>query len=234
MVQRYLALLSNALISSWLPKNEINRSVGLSWKIKRNARLPRHSNSLSLNLRMARPLWTCGRPKLSSSSHNASRHSTLSLLSSSRNRRSTPGSMESGLANHLPQFFSGDRDEFCGLFEFAVTSVRGFFQGCDLFGGRSIFTLGVIRRFHLHFAQRDNVRSTDNTNIFALEAAVSQWLRFFLASVIVRVFIWSLYRLQSNLSKVGGLWQRGETRVRSEVAVTLSDTILVSQVNDGA
>lgn len=199
LVQRYLPLLSNALISSWLPKNEMKRSVGLSWKIKRNARLPRHSNSLLANLRMPSPLWACGRPKLSSSSHKASKHSTLSVLGNSRSRFSTPGSMESGLANHLSQFFSRDRDEFSRLFEFAVTSVRGFFQGCDLFGGRSIFTLRVIRGFHLHFAQRDYVRSTDNADVFAAGGGSQPATEVFLgirdSQRLHRVFISSAFDL---------------------------------------
>jgi len=112
MVQRYLPLLSSALISSWLPKKETNTSGGRSWKIKRNARLPRHSNSLLPNLRMPRPLWACGRPKLSASSHNANRHSTLSLLGSSRSRRNTPGSMERWIVENIRRQ-TGQKDPRC-------------------------------------------------------------------------------------------------------------------------
>jgi len=165
--QRYLPLLSNALISSWLPKNEMKRSSGRSWKINRSARLPRHSNSLLPNLRIPSPLCACGRPKLSAKSHKASKHSALSLLGSSRNRRSTPASIDSGLLNHFPQLFGGDSDEFSRALEFPITSVRGFFQGYQLFRGRSVFAPRVIRGFHIHFAQRDNVRATDDTDIFA-------------------------------------------------------------------
>jgi hypothetical protein len=126
-VQRYLPLLSNALTSSWLPRNETKTSAGRFWKIKRNARLPRHSNSLLPSLRMPSPLWACGRPKLSLTSHRASKHSTRSVLGSSRNRLSTLGSMERGLLNHFSQLFSRDGDEFSRALEFVVTSVRGFF-----------------------------------------------------------------------------------------------------------
>jgi hypothetical protein len=48
--------LGNALISLWLHKNETKRSVDRTWKIKRNAKLPRHSKSLFPNLRVASPL----------------------------------------------------------------------------------------------------------------------------------------------------------------------------------
>src|SRR5215510_7561374 len=217
MTQRYLPLLSNALISSWLPRNEMKRSVGRSWKIKRNARLPRHSNSLLPNLRMPSPLWACGRPKLSSSSHNANKHSALSPLGRSRRRLSTLGSMETwivksirrqtgqkdprckarerstsagvhgeyvgarrpsatkqmglfqrsgrGLAKHFAELFTRDRDEFFRSLECPVTPVCSFFQGGHLFGGRPVFTLCVIRGFHLHFAESNNVRPTDDTDI---------------------------------------------------------------------
>src|SRR5262245_25076414 len=165
MTQRYLPLLSNALISSWLPRNEMKRSVGRSWKIKRNARLPRHSNSLLPNLRMPSPLWACGRPKLSSSSHKANKHSALSPLGRSRRRLSTLGSMERSLLKHFSQLFIRDRDEFFRSRECPVTSVCGFFQGSHLFGGRPVFTLCVIRGFHLHFAESNNVRPTDDTDI---------------------------------------------------------------------
>src|SRR5262249_21865464 len=117
MIQRYLPLLSNTLISSWLPKKEMKRSLGRSWNRKRNARLPRHSNSLLLSLRMPSPLWACARPKLSLSSHKASKHSTLSLLGSSRSRLSTLGSMERGLLKHFSQLFSRDGNEFSRAFK---------------------------------------------------------------------------------------------------------------------
>ena len=167
MIQRYLPLLSNAFISSWLPKNETKRSLGRSWKIKRNARLPRHSNSLLPSLRMPSPLCMCGRPKLSSSSHRASKHSTLSVLGNSRSRLSTPGSMERSLLKHFSQLFSRDGNEFSRALKCPVTSVRGFFQGCHLFRGRPVLTLRIILGFHFHFAQSDNVRPTDDTDVFA-------------------------------------------------------------------
>ena len=46
-VQRYLPLLSNDLMSSWSPRKETNRVVCRSWKMKRNARLLRHSKLIS-------------------------------------------------------------------------------------------------------------------------------------------------------------------------------------------
>ena len=45
--ERYLPLLSNDLMSSWSPREETNRSVCRSWKMKRNARLLRHSKLIS-------------------------------------------------------------------------------------------------------------------------------------------------------------------------------------------
>jgi hypothetical protein len=167
MDQRYLPLLSNALISSWLPRNEMKRSAGRSWKIKRNARLPRHSNSLLPNLRMPSPLWACGRPKLSHSSHKASKQSALSALGNARSRFSTPASMESGLAKRLSKLRRRKGDEFSRALERPVASVRRLFQGRYVFRGRPIFALRVIRGFHLHFAQSDNVRPADDTNVFA-------------------------------------------------------------------
>jgi hypothetical protein len=145
----------------------MKRSVGRSWKINRNARLPRHSNSLLPNLRMPSPLWACGRPKLSSNSHRASKHSTLSVLGSSRSRFSTLGSMERGLLNHFPELFSRNGNEFSRALKPPVTSVRGFFQGCYFLRGCSVFALRIVRRFHLHFAQSDNVCPTDDTDVFS-------------------------------------------------------------------
>ena len=128
LIQRYLPLLSKALISSWLPKNETKRSAGRTWNIKRNAKLPRHSKSLFPNLRMASPLWMWGWPKISVSSHNASRHSAFSVSGSSRSRCITAGSMVRALANHLPQLFGGDGNQFCRALELPVAPVRGLFQ----------------------------------------------------------------------------------------------------------
>jgi hypothetical protein len=145
----------------------MKRSVGRSWKIKRNARLPRHSNSLLPNLRMPSPLRACGRPKLSSSSHKASKHSTLSAFGNSRSPLSTPESMVSGLANHFSQLLGSDGNEVSRALECPVTSVRRFFQGGYLFRCRSVFALRVICGFHLHFAQSDNVGPADDTDVFA-------------------------------------------------------------------
>jgi hypothetical protein len=145
----------------------MKRSVGRSWKIKRNARLPRHSNSLLPNLRMPSPLWACGRPKLSSSSHKASKHSTLSAFGNSRSPLSTPESMVSSLANHFSQLLGSDGNEFSRALECPVTSVRRFLQGGYLFRCRSVFALRVICGFHLHFAQSDNVGPADDTDVFA-------------------------------------------------------------------
>lgn len=103
--QRYFPFLSNDLMSSWSPRNETNRSVCRSWKMKRNARLPRHSNSLSPNFRMPRPLWVCGWPKLSPSSQSANKHSTFSARGSFRNRRSTSGSIVRVLARIIHEGF---------------------------------------------------------------------------------------------------------------------------------
>lgn len=166
MHQRYLPLLSNALTSSWLPRNETKRSVGRSSKIKRNARPPRHSNSFVPSLRMPMPLWAWDWPKHSASSHNASRHSTLSPLGNSRNRRSTPGAMERGLVKHLPQLFGSDGDQLSGPFESAVMSVGSLFQGSHLIGCSPIFALRVVCGFNFHFAQGNDVRPADNPDIF--------------------------------------------------------------------
>lgn len=167
LIQRYLPLLSNALISSWLPKNETKSSVDRSWKMKRNVRLPRHSKSLFPNFRMERPLWMWGRPKLSISSHNANRHSTFSVLGNSRSRCITAGSIVRALANQLPQLFGGDGNQFPRTLEFSVASVRSPFQSCDLFRSRSVLALGVVGGFDRDFAQGDDVGPADNSDVFA-------------------------------------------------------------------
>jgi len=75
--------------------------------------------------------------------------------------------MESGLVNHLPELFGRDSYQFSRALECPVTSGGSLFQGGYLFGCRCVFALRVVRRFHLHFAQGDDVRPTDNTDVFA-------------------------------------------------------------------
>src|SRR5262245_8537931 len=135
--------------------------------MNRRATLPRHLNSLFPSLRMPRPPWTCGWPKLSVSSHKASRHSILSFLGSSCSRRSTFGSMVSNLAKHLPELFGCHGDQFSRPLEAPVTTVGGFIQGCDLFGRRLVFALRVVGGFDLHFTQGDNFRPAHNPDVFA-------------------------------------------------------------------
>ena len=161
----------------------MKRSTGRSWKIKRNARLPRHSNSLLPNLRMPSPLWACGRPKPSASSHKASKHSTRSALGNSRRRFSTLGSMESSLADHFPELFSRDGDEFSRSLECPVTFVRGFFEGCQLLCRRSVFALCVI--LDSTSTLRRAIMSASQTipTSSPREAAANHRPKFFLASV---------------------------------------------------
>ena len=148
-------------------QNETKRSAARSWKMKRNAKLPRHSKNLFPNLRMASPLWMWGWPKISVSSHNASRHSTFSVLGSSRSRRITAGSMVRAFANHLPELFGRDGNQFSRAFELPVASVRGLFQVCDLFRRCPVFALRIVRRFYRDSAQGDDVRPADNPDVFA-------------------------------------------------------------------
>src|SRR2546425_8087368 len=136
--------------------------------MKRKARLPRHAKSLLPSLRMPKPLCTCGWPKVSASSHNASRHSTLSLLGSSCNRRSTAGSMERSLFKQLSQLRCRNGDQFSRPLELPVAFVRGLLQSGHLFRRHSVFALRIVRGFHLHLAQRDNVCPADNTDVFPL------------------------------------------------------------------
>jgi len=74
--------------------------------------------------------------------------------------------MVRALANHLPQLFVRDGNQFSRALELPVTSVRGLFQGCDLFGRRSVFALRVVRGFYRDFAQGDDVRPADNPDVF--------------------------------------------------------------------
>ncbi len=164
-VQRYFPLLSNDLMSSWSPRKETNRSVCRSWKMKRNARLPRHSNSLSPNFRMPRPLWVCGWPKLSPSSQSANKHSTFSARGSFRNRRSTSGSIVRALAKHLPQLLGRDANQFSRPLESLVTSIRGLLQSGDLLRCRSVFALRVVSGFYFDPSQCDDVRPADNPDV---------------------------------------------------------------------
>lgn len=75
--------------------------------------------------------------------------------------------MDSALVKRLSKLFGGDRDEFSGTLERAVTPVGSFFQGRHLFGGRSVFSLRVIRGLYFNFAQRDNFRPANNTDVFS-------------------------------------------------------------------
>jgi hypothetical protein len=163
-------------------------------------------------LRMPRPLWACGWPKRSASSHRVSKHSALSLLGSSRNRRSTPESMESGLVNQLPELFGRDGDQVSRALECPVTSVSGFFQDGYLFGRCSVFPLRVVRGFYLYFAQSDDVRPTDNTDVFAAGGGSQPPAEVFLGvrdrESLHKVFI------QPEISLVKKRVARGEGRVR--------------------
>jgi hypothetical protein len=75
--------------------------------------------------------------------------------------------MVSALANQLPQLLGRDGNQFSRALELPVASVRGLFQGCDLFGCRSVFALRVVRGFYRDFAEGDNVRPADNPDVFA-------------------------------------------------------------------
>lgn len=138
-----------------------------SWNMKRNARLPRHSNSFSPSFRMPRPLWVCGWPNLSASSQSANKHSIFSPRGNFRDRRSTSGSIVKALAKHLPQLLDREAHQFSRALESPVMSVRGLLQSRDLFGRRSVFALRVISGFHFDLSQRDDVRPTDNPDVFA-------------------------------------------------------------------
>ena len=162
----YLPLLRAALSSSWLPRNETKSCVAWSWNMNRSEILARHSNRFLLNFRMPRPLCECGRPKPSIRSHNASRHSAFSAFGRSRNRFRTPGSIESDLANHLPQFFRGNGDELLRAFEGTITPTSNRFQRLDLFWSCAVFAPRKVGRLHFDSAQRDNVGSANNTDIF--------------------------------------------------------------------
>ena len=75
--------------------------------------------------------------------------------------------MVRALANHLPQLFCRDGNQFSRALELSVASVRGLFQGCDLFGRRTVFVLRVVRGLYRDFAQSDDVRPADNPDVFA-------------------------------------------------------------------
>lgn len=142
-------------------------SVCRSWNMKRNARLPRHSNSLSPSFRMPRPLWVCGWPNLSASSQSANKHSIFSARGSFRNRRSTSGSIVRALAKHLPQLLGREANQFSRALESPVVSVRGLLQSGDLFMRHSVFALRVVSGFHLDLSQCDDVGPTDNPDVLA-------------------------------------------------------------------
>ncbi len=98
--------------------------------------------------------------------------------------------MVRALANHLPQLFGRDGNQFSRAFELLVAAVCSLFQVCDLIRRHSVFALRVVGGLYRDFALRNDVRPADNADVFpAGGAAANQRLRFFLASVIVRVFI---------------------------------------------
>lgn len=74
------------------------------------------------------------------------------------------------------------------VLELSVAVVGGLLKVSNLFRCHPIFALSVIRGFNRDFAQGDDVRSADNADVFAAGGRCHR-LRFFLASVIVRLFI---------------------------------------------
>ena len=94
-----------------------------------------------------------------------------SAFTSSWLPRNATKRMERGLANQLPQLFGCDGDQLSGTLESAVIAVGGFFDGGDLVRCGPIFALRVIRGFNFHFAQGDDVRAADNTDIFAARSS---------------------------------------------------------------
>ena len=133
--------------------------------MKRNSTLPRHSKSLLPSLRIPSPPCACGRPKLSTKSHNASKHSVRSALDNLRSRCSTAGSMVRGLLKHFPELRGCNCDQLPRSYELAIPLISDLIQLSDLFRRRSIFALSVIGRFHLHLAQSDDVGAADNPDI---------------------------------------------------------------------
>src|SRR5216683_3352744 len=140
--------------------------------MKRKATLPRHSKSLLPSLRIPRPLWAWGRPKLSVKSHSANKHSTRSLLGSLRSRRSTVGSIDRSLLKHPPQLLGGDGYQLSRAFKPAIPRFGRFLERRDLLRGDAVFTLRVIGRFDFNLAQGNHVAATDNPDVLPSRGSI--------------------------------------------------------------
>jgi hypothetical protein len=111
--------------------------------------------------------------------------------------------MARSLLKHLPEFLGRGRREFFTPLQAPITMLCGFFQGGQLLGRGAVFSLGVVGRLDGDFTKGDDVGAADDADV------LSQRPRFFFASVIVRVFIKTLYRLNVIRSILGDVFVVG-------------------------
>src|SRR5208337_2283621 len=133
--------------------------------MKRNETLPRHSKILSPNLRIPRPLGTCGWPKVSGNSHSTNRHSALSSFGRFCKRRNTAGSIDRSLLKQVPQLLGSDGHQFPRPLEPAIAFIGGRRKRRNLLRRRPVFALRVIGGFHVDPAQSNDFSSTDYPDV---------------------------------------------------------------------
>jgi len=79
----------------------------------------------------------------------------------------TAGSTARSLLKQLPKLLRGSRREFFAALQAPIPLLGGFFERGHLLRGGAVLTLGVVRRFNVDFAQRDDVRAANNADVFA-------------------------------------------------------------------
>jgi hypothetical protein len=112
----------------------------------------------------------------------------------------TAGSMATSLLKHLPEFSSGYGHELVALFQAPIMLLGGFFQGGHLLGQSTLLTLSVIRDSTSTFLNATISEQQTIPISSPRAAAASHRRRFFFASVIVKVFIKTLYSAVKDLS----------------------------------
>src|SRR5208337_1016874 len=173
--------------------------------MKRNETLPRHSKILSANLRIPRPLCTCGRPNVSGNSHSANRHSALSFFGRFCKRRNTAGSIDRSLLKQVPQLRGRDGHQFPRPLEPAIAFVGGRRKRRNLLWRRRVFALRVVGGFHVDPAQSNDFGPTDNPDVLSaggsLKPAAQILSRIRYSKSLHGVFIQSLKRFVNPLEE---------------------------------
>ena len=79
----------------------------------------------------------------------------------------TAGSMARSLLKQLPELLRGSRRKLLASLQLLITPISGSLECRHLLRRGAVLAFGVVRRFNVDFAQRDDVRAANNADVFA-------------------------------------------------------------------